>query len=185
MANSRISRIAVCIIIFALAVCVVGCSSSNSSSSPEELGLVSVEVEAPDFTVPTMEGGEITLSDLQGMPVVLNCWAIECPPCRMELPYLDVVGKEYAGKVVIIAVDLQDDVSQLEQFFAGNEVSFIVALDKDAQVNIGYNTGYIPSTFFIDSSGVVRYMKVGAFTGEEQLRASIEELLLNYQANIK
>ena len=180
-----------CIIVCALVVGATGCSSHDvstppdtatppdSPSLPEKLGLRVVEIEAPDFTIPTMTGTVITLSELRGTPVVLNCWAIRCPPCREELPYFDVAVKNYAGKVTILAVNLEEGVSKVKEFFGDKEPSYIVALDKDTQVASKYATGYIPNTFFIDSQGIVRYAKVGGFVNEEQLLASIE-VLLNY-----
>jgi len=157
----------------------VGCSSSNSSSLPEKLGLrvVEDEIEAPDFTIPTMTGMIITLSELRGTPVVLNCWAIRCPPCREELPYFDVAAKNYAGKVTILAVNLEEGVSKVKEFFGDKEPSYIVALDKDTQVASKYATGYIPNTFFIDSHGIIRYIKAGAFLNEKHLEDSIALLL--------
>ena len=185
--------VSLCIIVCALFVGAVGCSSPDVSNSPdtatspdspslpEKLGLrvVEGEIEAPDFTIPTMTGTVITLSELRGTPVVLNCWAIRCPPCREELPYFDVAVKNYAGKVTILAVNLEEGVSKVKEFFGDKEPSYIVALDKDTQVASKYATGYIPNTFFIDSQGIVRYAKVGGFVNEEQLLASIE-VLLNY-----
>ena len=177
--KSWLVGISVFITVVALAGAAAGCGSSDSSASPEELGLVTVEVEAPDFTLPTMAGPEITLSALQGKPVVLNCWALRCPPCLEELPYFDRAANKYAGKVTIVAVNLEDSVSQLKEFFGDGKVGFVVALDKDDQVASKYATGYIPNTFFIDSQGIVRYLKPGAFVNEEELNASIDKLL-NY-----
>lgn len=175
-------RMSLFITIFTLAGGALGCSSPSPpspSSSPEELGLIVVEgeVEAPDFTLPTMTGAEITLSELQGTPVVLNFWAIGCPPCRQELPYFDVVAKEYADKVTVVAVNIGESVSEVKGFFGGSEVSFIVALDKNAQMTSSYATGYIPTTFLVDSQGIVCYAKVGAFASEEQLQASLDLIL--------
>lgn len=191
--KSSILIVSLCTIACALFMGAVGCSSPDvstppdtatspdSSSLPEKLGLIVIEgeIEAPDFTLPTMTGPEITLAELRDTPVVLNCWAIRCPPCKEELPHFDVAAKEYTGKVMILTVNLEDSVSKVKEFFGDNEPSYIVALDKNNQVASGYNTGYIPNTFFIDSQGIVRYFKVGGFTNEEQLLASIEALL-NY-----
>lgn len=175
--KSCLLRVSLFIIVCALAGGAVSCSSSNSSSAPEALGLMSVEIVAPDFTLPTMTGTEITLSELQGMSVVLNFWAIRCPPCRVELPYFDAVAKQYADRVTIVAIGIQESVSQVKQFFGDSEVSFIITLDEDAQVASRYGIQYIPTTFFINSQGVICYIKVGAFANKEQLQASIGELL--------
>ena len=155
----------------------ISCSSSNSSSSPEELGLIPVEIAAPDFTLPTMTGTEITLSDLQGMPVLLNFWHKGCPPCLEELHYFDAVAKQYSDRITIVAIDIKDSLPQIKQFFGDSEISFIVALGKNTQVASDYAIQYTPTTFFIDSEGIIRYVKVGAFASKEELQASIDELL--------
>ena len=155
----------------------VGCSSSGSSSTAEELGLIPVEVVAPDFTLPTLQGPDISLSDLQGTSVVLNFWAIQCPPCRMELPYFDSAAKEYAGEVAVLAVDIQDSLANLKQFFGDNTLDFIVVLDGNGSVASSYAVRYTPSTFFVDSEGIIRYVKVGPFADEKELQDSIDALL--------
>jgi len=155
----------------------ISCRSSNSSSSPEELGLIPVEIAAPDFTLPTMTGTEITLSDLQGAPVLLNFWHKGCPPCLEELHYFDAVAKQYSDRITIVAIDIRDSITQVKQFFGDSELSFIVALGNDTQVASDYAIRWTPTTFFIDSAGVIRYMKVGAFTDEKQVRDSTDRLL--------
>jgi len=169
--KSCLLRASLFFIVFALTCGALSCSS------PTPPDLIEVDIVAPDFTLPTMRGTEITLSDLQGTPVVLNFWAIRCPTCRRQMPYFDAVAKKYADKVTIVAINLEDSTSEVKQFFGDNEVSFIVALDKNAQMTSSYATGYIPTTFFIDSQGVIRYLKVGPFADEKQLQASIDKLL--------
>jgi peroxiredoxin len=157
----------------------VSCSSSNSPSSPEELGLIPVEIAAPDFTLPTMTGAEITLSDLQGTPVLLNFWHKGCPYCLEELHYFDAAAKQYSDRITIVAIDIKDSLPQIKQFFSDSEISFIVALGKDTPVASDYAVRYTPTTFFIDSEGIIRYVKLGAFANKEELQVSIDELL-NY-----
>ena len=172
-------RMSLFIIVPALVGVALSCSSPAPASSPEELGLIVVEgeVKAPDFTLPTMPGTEITLSELKGTPVVLNFWARQCRPCKAELPYFDAVARQNADKVTIVAVNIEDSISEVKQFFGDSEVSFIIALDKNAQVASTYAIRYTPTTFFIDSQGMVRYIKVGAFANEGELQASIDALL--------
>jgi thiol-disulfide isomerase/thioredoxin len=157
----------------------ISCVSPNSSISPQELDLIEVEgeIEAPGFTIPTMKGGEITLSNLQGKPVVLNLWAIRCPPCMVELPYFDTVARQNENEVTIVAVNIEDSISKVKQFFGDSKVGFIVAIDVNAQVAPIYATGYIPTTIFIDSAGIIRYLKVGGFTNEEHLQACVTKIV--------
>jgi len=177
--QSWLLRAILLIIVCALVGGAISCSPSNSSSSPEELGLIPVEIAAPDFTLPTMTGTEITLSDLQGMAVLLNFWHKGCPPCLAELHYFDAVAKQHSDRITIVAIDIKDSLPQIKQFFGDSEISFIVALGKDTQVASDYATRYTPTTFFIDSEGIIRYVKVGAFASKEELQASTDKLL-NY-----
>lgn len=178
--QSWLSRAILPMILCALVGGAISCSPSDSSSSPEELGLIPVEVAAPDFTLPTMTDAEVTLSELQGMPVLLNFWHKGCPPCLGELHYFDAVAKQYPDTITIVAIDIRDSLPQIKQFFGDTEISFIVALDKNTEVASSYAIRYTPTTFFIDSEGIIRYVKVGAFASKEELQASTDELLRSY-----
>jgi len=92
---------------------------STANLSPEELGLIAPDIEAPDFTLPTLAGEEITLSELvKETPVVLNFWAIRCPPCKEELPYLNAAAGEYAGQVSFVLINIEDRASEVQDFFS-------------------------------------------------------------------
>jgi thiol-disulfide isomerase/thioredoxin len=81
-----------------------GCSHGSApATSPEDLGLQEIAVEAPDFTLETMKGEQVTLSALRGTPVLLNFWALKCPPCREEMPLLDAAAANYAGQAIVLA----------------------------------------------------------------------------------
>lgn len=149
---------------------IVAGATSCTGTGPE------VGKQAPDFTLGTMAGTEITLSELRGTPVVLNFWAIYCRPCRSELGYFEQVAEQSAGEVTIIAVNIGETPSKIEQFFGDYKLHFTVALDTDAQVSYKYNVYAIPTTFFIDSDGIIRNMKVGAFASEMELWADIETI---------
>ena len=170
-----------CLLAALCSLCTTGCSDgvSDSPSSAEELGLIEIEEEtaAPDFTLPTMTGAEITLSELHGTAVVLNFWAVKCPPCTEEMPYFDTVAKQYADEATIIAVNVLESASKVQQFFGDSEVHFTVALDGSGQVTSSYGIRFTPTTFFIDSQGLVRYAKVGPFASEQELEASMDMLL--------
>jgi len=151
--------------VFALAGSAAACTSPETAPQ--------LDKQAPDFTLDTMGGEEITLSELRGTPVVLNFWAIYCPACRVELVDFEELA-EQNGDMAVIVVNTGDSRSRVEQFFGDYELHFTVALDEDRQVSSGeYNVRYLPTTFFIDRKGIIRYIKIGAFTSE----AGLEEAL--------
>lgn len=110
---------------------------------------------APDFTLTTLDGEDLTLSDLRGRPVVVNFWATWCPPCRAEIPALDQAGRELGGDVVILGVDVQEDPAAVAAFAAEIGMRYPVALDETAAVARAYRVRAFPTTYFIDSRGVV------------------------------
>jgi len=160
--SKKLIRITLIIMVLALAGGTLSCSSSLLSQ------------KAPDFTLPTMTGANITLSELEGTPVVLNFWATTCGHCLVELPYFEAVAQESGGEIKVIAIDVGQSASTVQTFFGDYEPTMIVALDNNGEVFVNYSQednsrGWIPITFLIDSEGIVQYIKIGAFTSEEEL----------------
>ncbi len=161
-----------------------GCSSGETEPeeySVEELGLQGISVEAPDFTVDTLDGGSVTLSSFRGTPVVLNFWAIDCPPCVEEMPYLNAAAQQFDGQAVIMAIDIGDSQQEVQEFFDDLEdidvLSMAVPIDRNGEVASKYSVGFTPTTFLIDADGIVRYVKIGPFANQAQVTASIEFIL--------
>jgi thiol-disulfide isomerase/thioredoxin len=142
---------------------VVGIALSCNSSSPS------------DLTLPIITWNETTLSTLEGTPVVLNFWSISCAYCRQQLPYLESVAQQSEGEIKVIAVNMADSAASVRSFFGDYEPAMTIALDNNREAFKDYcvaynNTGrYIPFTLFVDSEGIVQYVKTGAFATETQL----------------
>jgi len=162
-------RITLIIAVLALVGGALSCSSSLLSQ------------KAPDFTLPTMTGAEITLSELEGTPVVLNFWATTCTACVVELYYLEAVAQESEGEIKVTAINIRQPISEVERFFDDYEPTMIVALDGNGEVFMNYSQednarGYIPFTLFVDSAGIVQYIKIGAFQSEEELWDALDSV---------
>jgi thiol-disulfide isomerase/thioredoxin len=142
---------------------VVGIALSCNSSSPS------------DLTLPIITWNETTLSTLEGTPVVLNFWSISCAYCRQQLPYLESVAQQSEGEIKVIAVNMADSAASVRSFFGDYEPAMTIALDNNREAFkdycVAYNNtrGYIPFTLFVDSEGIVQYVKTGAFASEEAL----------------
>jgi cytochrome c biogenesis protein CcmG/thiol:disulfide interchange protein DsbE len=119
---------------------------------------------APDFTLPTVAGSDITLSELRGMPVVLNFWATWCPPCRAELPELQAASEKYAGQIAIIGVNQAEPPAAVQAFAGKLGLAFEIPLDTEAKVSHTYGVRSLPTTFFIDRQGVIRQIQIGPVT---------------------
>ncbi len=135
---------------------------------------------APDFTLETLDGGEITLSELRGQPVILNLWASWCPPCRAEMPALQRVyeaNRESGLEILAVNMTSQDSQSSAETFVDQNALTFTIPLDRLGLVSNIYQSRALPSTFFVDRQGVIQKVVIGGPMSEVLIESVVEMLL--------
>ena len=132
---------------------------------------------APDFRVLDQAGNYVALSDLRGMPVVLNFWASWCGPCKMEMPEFQKVWQELGTQVQFMMVNLTDGTGEtvegVTQFIGEQGYSFPVYFDTLSEGAMAYGVSSIPATYFIDGEGRLVAYGMGALD-EESLRRGIE-----------
>ncbi|WP_413364961.1 peroxiredoxin family protein [Lysinibacillus sp. 3P01SB] len=121
---------------------------------------------APDFTLETLTGEKVTLSDLKGKKVILNFWATWCPPCRAEMPHLQTYYEDYAKKdnVVIIAANTtynDQGKDNIQTFIKSLDLTFPILLMPDDSIIRLYEVLTIPSTFMIDTEGRLQHQIIG------------------------
>lgn len=115
---------------------------------------------APDFTLKTLDGDTVSLSDYQGKIVLLNFWATTCGYCVQEMPDLDKLNKEYED-VVVLAVDVMEKEDKVREFIEDGGYDFDVALDLDGQVAMTYLIPGFPTSYFIEEDGTLIRTIVG------------------------
>jgi peroxiredoxin len=134
---------------------------------------------APDFSLDTLDGRQITLSELRGDPVVVNLWASWCPPCRAEMPAIqEVYDRNRARGLQVLAVNMtyQDSSNAAAEFVREYGLTFPVLLDTTGVVGNGYQMRALPSTFFIDGEGVIQQVIIGGPMSEATLQSAVEAL---------
>ena len=140
------------------------------------------QIAAPAFVLPQLNGGgEASLADFEGSPLVVNFWASWCAPCRVEMPHLVRAFEEYSDEgVVFIGVAIQDTnedaLAFIEEFDVPIDRGYIMVTDPDGTATIDYGVGGLPITFFVDAEGNVKTRWAGVVNGE-LLDAKIAELL--------
>lgn len=139
---------------------------TGESPSPE------VGRAGPDFLLERPGGGELRLSDLQGRPVLLNFWASWCPPCRQEMPDLvDAHGRFRDDGLVVVGVNLQEPDSTVLRFAEEFGIAFPLAIDRAGGLadvwRLGGPIEGIPTSYFLDETGVVRDVFYGPMTEED------------------
>jgi len=139
-----------------------------------------IEQKAPDFTLSTLDGKKVSLKDFKGKKVVvLDFWAIWCPPCRRAMPIVQEVSNELKDKdVVFLAVNVDEDKAKVPDFVKNAGITLTVLLDTDGKVANSYNVTSIPRMFIIDKNGIIKAGHSG-FSAEmkEELKKEILEAL--------
>ncbi len=124
---------------------------------------------APDFKLTTLTGDTLSLSDLRGKKVILNMWATWCPPCRAEMPDMQRFFEDHGDTVEIVAVNLtQSELSRenVDQFVEEFELTFPVVLDENSEVAKMYYAVTIPTSYVIDSKGIIQNKIIGPMSYE-------------------
>ncbi len=125
--------------------------------------------ERVDFALPDMQGKQHHLSDYRGKWVLVNYWATWCPPCRKELPELEVFHNGSEGRAVVLGVNMEDiALGPLQEFVAEQFLSFPILLagpmpGRDERV--GPIPG-LPTSYLISPQGEVVARQTGPVTAE-------------------
>ena len=118
---------------------------------------------APEFELPTLQGGKIKLSDYRGKVLFINFWATWCATCKVEMPSMEKLYqrfREYDFEMLTISVD--KDLSLISPFIKEYNLSFPVLLDPDSKVaKRNYKTTGVPETFVVDKNGIIVHKAIG------------------------
>ncbi|HID34542.1 MAG TPA: redoxin domain-containing protein [Anaerolineae bacterium] len=132
---------------------------------------------APNFAFRYPDGSSFTLADFQGKPVIVNFWATWCPPCRREMPGLVNAYETYKDDgLVILEVDVAEPAQAVAQFVQEYNMTMPVILDQRQEVARLYRTDSFPTTFFIDSEGVIQLRWTG-YLPEDQLALNLKKIM--------
>ncbi|MDD2696530.1 MAG: redoxin domain-containing protein, partial [Anaerolineales bacterium] len=135
---------------------------------------------APDFSLSTLEGEELSLSQFAGQPVVINYWASWCSPCKAEMPAIErAYRRRQAQGLVVLGVNAtnQDSLNEVAAFTQAQKLTFPILLDTNGAVGHLYRIQALPTTFFVDRTGVIREVIIGGPMSEALLNIRIENLL--------
>lgn len=135
---------------------------------------------ARDFTIYAEDGEALRLSELRGMPVVVNFFASWCGPCRSEMGHFEEAVKAYEGRVRFLMVDVsgmgndtpEDALTMVEELGC----TFPIYFDADAEAMIAHGIRAFPTTLFVTSDGELLGTQVGAMT-QDMLSQAVETLL--------
>ncbi len=132
---------------------------------------------APEFTIRTDSGHEVSVPNFGGKLLVLNFWASWCPPCVEETPSLSRFAGEWKDKgVVVLAVSVDRDEKAYRGFLQHFHPAFETA--RDFKIHENYGTFMYPETYFIDAHGkVVKKIAEGADWNDPAVSQYVQSLL--------
>jgi peroxiredoxin len=139
---------------------------------------------APDFTLKTISGESITLSDLRGKKVMLNFWATYCGACIVGFPLTRETYVKHgnnSGDIAVITVCIDarvDRIKAIENKYGDKygPLDFPILLDEQTKTKNDYHIWAVPTTFFIDSQGIIKQMKPGRFQSQQEIEDMLKSL---------
>jgi len=127
----------------------------------EEMNAIKPVVTATEFTLMSIDGGDIKLSDYAGQFVLVNFWATWCPPCVKEMPSLDNLHKHFAAaNFKVLGVHAGPALVTVKTFLEKHPVDFDIVIDKKMGLSSWGVTG-LPTTFLVSPEGEIIYKAVG------------------------
>jgi peroxiredoxin len=130
---------------------------------------------APDFTFTAPGGRTVKLSDYRGKPVALHFWATWCGPCIRELPLIAALGPR-SQELTTLAVNCAETDREVSSFLRTWKLDLNLVMDRDGRISQLYNIYAIPQTFMIDAEGIIRSIRVGAYS-QRELNRDLSALL--------
>jgi peroxiredoxin len=168
----------------ALAIFIYGASRRSPVSSPASIGIDKSGVRAaPEFELKTLDGRAVKLSDFRGKAVVVNFWATYCGPCRVEMPWLIDLYKQYRSQgLEIVGVSMDDDGEQqrVADFVREIGANYTILLGNHTVGDAYGGARFLPQTFFINRDGQI----TGSATGmksKSELAGLIHKVVSNDQ----
>lgn len=174
-----------------MAVAFVAVSACSDSSAGEATAATTADVEtapagarqalgagdaAPDFHGALLGGGDLDLAALTGRPFVLNFWLTTCEPCIREMPALASVTDDN-DDLVVVGVNFGESSDQINAFLDlfDVDIDFPILLDPDGDVTFSYEVVALPTSYFVDRDGIIRYRRVGELF-EEHIEVGVERI---------
>ncbi len=171
-----------------LTVCIVFCAVTLSAvlfndyaegTNPYGSGRM-IGQPAPDLSLKDLSGNEVSIASFKGKTVLLNFWATWCPYCRKERAELNTLHNEYKDRgLVIVSISIDRSLEKLKLYMNEMPAEFIVLSDTKGSSAGSYEIMGLPTSYMIDSEGIVRHK----YTGYKKWTGSSSKKIINDLVN--
>ncbi len=144
-------------------------SSAESNSAPSandwSVQPAAVRYPAPELSLVNIDGETKALSDYRKQVVLVNNWAIWCPPCKAEMPTLAAYYDDHTSdSLMIIAIEAGESRNDVLPFVQSYGLKFQVWLDPQKASMAVFRNQNLPSSYVIDRTGIIRFAWTGAIS---------------------
>ena len=123
---------------------------------------------ARDFTLTSLDGSDVSLSDYRGNVVLVNLWATWCGPCRAEIPDLEAAYRAHKDEgFVVLGINVEEPRKAVEPFVDDMDMTYPVLLDESGLVLKEYRGLGLPMSLLVDREGVIQVRHMGFLTGKQ------------------
>jgi len=147
-------------------------TSSSSDIANSSTG-TQIGERLPNFTLNTLDGKELSLTDFRGMPVLVNFWATWCTFCVNEMPDLQRAFEN--ENVAVLGVNRAETIEKQLDFLKNNlRITYPILLDPSDSLARAFGVTIMPTTFVLNSEGIVIQHKLGQYASLEEITNAIK-----------
>ncbi|MGA9271236.1 MAG: TlpA disulfide reductase family protein [Lutimonas sp.] len=134
------------------------------------------KLESYNWKLITMSGENMDFQSLEKKVILVNFWATWCPPCVAEMPGMQKLYDDYGDRVAFVFV-ARDEQGRVEEFLKKKNLNLPVYYERTAPPEL-LSTSSLPTTYLIDTQGMIRVDKVGAADwNSKKVRSLLDELI--------
>jgi thiol-disulfide isomerase/thioredoxin len=108
---------------------------------------------------------------------MVNFWLTSCGACHAEIPYIQALYDTWPGdRLALLAINFREDPQTVRDFMSKNGLTFPVLLDLEGKADALYRPEGFPTTYFIDTKGIIRRTELGRFNSLEEIEDILESI---------
>ncbi|HEV2290675.1 MAG TPA: TlpA disulfide reductase family protein [Gemmatimonadales bacterium] len=143
---------------------------------------VTVGAPAPDYRVIDVASGDtVALHDrLKGHVTIINIWATWCVPCRLEMPSMEKLYKEFKARgfqIAAVSID-KGDPRVISEFGKEYGLTFDLLHDPSGDIQDLYRTTGVPESYIVDRNGIIVKWLIGGYDWTAPVQRTLIDRLL-------
>ena len=153
------------------------CAACTAQTTVSQSGTAVTPFPAPQFTLATLNGGQLSLNTMRGRWVILNFWATWCAPCTSEMPALQTIANERSGQLALFGINMREKADDIRTFMSRNHLSFPILLNPDDATLAAYSLSVgIPQTVIVSPQERVVWHQYGPID-LNTFRSTLDQLM--------